>query len=277
MTRILPRLASALLAVEHYGNPLGIAWGRLFCRPKDVIYVIDRETGVCCECAQASHHMFGDTWYTRVYDVPGVPICPGDVVVDIGANQGFFTCYAAQKGATVYAFEPVPELFERMERNVRRNGFERQVTSVQCAVGEANGETEMYVSESLGGGQSTIRAEFVENARVPVREVIRVPCMTLPRIFTKFGLENIRECKIDAEGSELAILRTLTPELQRRIDAFAMEYHPEAYDVRSLVRLATGWGTHQVGFMEEKPYTGNILRMALTQVYTGRKAKAAAV
>lgn len=35
---------------------------------------------------------------------------PGDVFYDIGANKGFFSEDAANKGAEVYAFEPVPSV-----------------------------------------------------------------------------------------------------------------------------------------------------------------------
>ena len=53
---------------------------------------------------------------------------------DVGANQGFFTCYAASKGATVYAFEPVPASYERLIQNVERNGFTDRVVAVRCAI-----------------------------------------------------------------------------------------------------------------------------------------------
>ena len=51
--------------------------------------MVDRATGVRCECTVDSHQMFSATWYKHLNDVPGLPIGPGDVVIDIGANQGF--------------------------------------------------------------------------------------------------------------------------------------------------------------------------------------------
>ena len=99
----LNRMATALNAFEHFGNPLQIAAWRLLRKPSDTITIVDKASGVKCRCNLGSHHMFSEVWYQHVYDVEGVPIRAGDLVLDIGANQGFFTCYAAQKGAN-----PIP-------------------------------------------------------------------------------------------------------------------------------------------------------------------------
>lgn len=266
MPRVLRRLASALVAADHFGNPFHIARKRLFGKPSDLMAVVDRATGVRCVCNLGSHHMFADTWYSRVYDVPGVPIRPGDVVLDIGANQGFFTCYAAQKGVNVHAFEPVPELCERLRLNVARNGFSDRVTVAQCAMSDKRGQVDLLVSASLGGAQSTILPEFAKNANVPVSRHISVQCTTLPDVLEQCSVQSIRLCKIDVEGAEMSILRTLAPSHLARIQSFVLEYHPDAYDVRALMNLVIDWGTHQASFMDNRPYAGNILRLVSNEV-----------
>jgi len=45
---------------------------------------------------------------------------PGDTVVDLGANVGWFAVQAVLAGATVHAFEPVPAIADICERNLRR-------------------------------------------------------------------------------------------------------------------------------------------------------------
>jgi FkbM family methyltransferase len=197
-----------------------------------------------------------------VYDVPGVPIRAGDVVLDIGANQGFFTCYAAFKGARVLAFEPVPELCRRLRENVDRNGFTDRVTIQQCAIGASPGFVNLFVSSYLGGAQSTTVPEFVRGAGVPVIQETLVECKTLSQVFEEFSLQRVRLCKLDVEGAELAILKTLSAADLTRTQSFALEYHEEAYDLRSLLRLVLDWGTHHVSFIEERPYIGNIMRLA---------------
>ena len=125
----LKRITRGLKALENIRNPVHVAIKRLVASPGALMTVVDRQTGVKCECLVSSYHMFGETWYTRVYDVPGVHIRKGDVVIDIGANQGFFTCYAARLGAKVYAFEPYLQSYARLLYNIKQNGFEDNVVA----------------------------------------------------------------------------------------------------------------------------------------------------
>lgn len=175
--------------------------------------------------------MFSDIWYSHVYDVPGVPIRQGDVVIDIGANQGFFTCYAAFKSARVLAFEPVPELCQRLRENVDRNGFTSRVTIQQCAIGAAPGLVNLFVSSYLGGAQSTTVPEFMRGAGVPVVQETLVECKTLSQILEEFSLQRIRLCKLDVEGAELAILKTLSHADLARIESLRLSI---------MMRLTTG-------------------------------------
>jgi FkbM family methyltransferase len=62
----------------------------------------------------------------------------GDRFVDIGANIGSYSILAAGVcGATVRAFEPMPQAFDKLARNLRVNGLESLAECVQIAVGEA--------------------------------------------------------------------------------------------------------------------------------------------
>jgi FkbM family methyltransferase len=265
MPTMLNRVAKSLMAAERFANPLHVLRKRMFANPQDTMTIVDRSSKISCFCNVGSYHMFGETWYSHVYDVPGLPIRPDDIVLDIGANQGFFTCYAASKGAIVYAFEPVPALYERLIRNVAKNGLAQQVTAIPCAVSDYNGTAEMMVSESYGGGQSTINQEFAKQFDLLNGQHIPVECVTLPQILAEYNIPSVRLCKIDIEGAELRLLSTLKPQHLDLIQGFAMEYHPGAYDLRSLIQLLLGWGTHQVSLMEQRPYNGDVLHLISTK------------
>jgi hypothetical protein len=83
---VLPRLISALNGCLHFGNPLQISLSRVL-PGNGPMTMSDRETGVTVSATPGSYRMFAETWYDRVYDVPGCPLRGNDIVIDIGANQ----------------------------------------------------------------------------------------------------------------------------------------------------------------------------------------------
>jgi len=74
----------------------------------------------------------------------------GDVVLDIGANIGDNTLIIAKligpKGK-VYAFEPDPEIFSLLKKNISVNGYDN-IIAIQKAVSNKNGKLKLFLSEN---------------------------------------------------------------------------------------------------------------------------------
>lgn len=247
---MLSRLIPILQGLVHYRNPVHIVLKRLTGGPETLMTIADRKTGVTVVASAQSYHMFGETWYARDYDVPECPIRPGDTVIDIGAHQGFFTCYAASRGAEVYAFEPYPPSFSRLTENVQRNGFSGRVRAFQEAVSDHTSVTRMRCFNYLGGGSNTIVRSHIPHLEAD--DIVNVPTIDIAAALERVS-GRIRLCKLDCEGAELDIVRAITT--PARIDSFALEYHPHAYHLPDLVMTLTSWGTHQVSFS----HTANVL------------------
>ncbi|AFY69021.1 methyltransferase FkbM family [Thalassoporum mexicanum PCC 7367] len=248
----------------NYGNPTQMMLNR-WLKSTGMIQVVDRRSQVSCHCTVGSYRMFGEVWHDHDYDIPRVSINPDDVVLDIGANQGFFSCYAAYQGAQVYAFEPSPDSFQTLLSNVKTNGFSDRVVAKPWAVGAENGTVELICSDWLGGGMNTIKPEFATNVGLNItNKVAQIPCYSLSHLIAEFNLEQIKICKLDCEGAELDILKGLKPEDRNRILAFTIEYHPEAYAVQDLTDLLLSWGSHQISFAEDKYCTRQMLRAVAT-------------
>lgn len=244
----------------NYRNPLHILFKRYIAK-NGIMTVIDRNTGVRCNCTVASYQMFGETWYNKDYDVPHFPIRPGDVVLDIGANQGFFTCYAAYQGAKVYAFEPSEQSFQTLMENLEANHLSDRVTARPWAIAGKNGLLELIKTDNLGGGMNTTQPEFAKEINLQILEKSKVEGFSLPHVIEEFDLTKIRLCKLDCEGAEFEILKQLDRSHLSKIDAFVLEYHP-GYSLNHLLELLISWGTHQISFAEDNEHCSrNILRL----------------
>ena len=77
----------------------------------------------------------------RTYVQQGISLPDGAVVFDVGANIGLFTVYVARTvpGARIHAFEPIPDLFDALTRNLADHAPQAQAHHVGLAAraGEA--------------------------------------------------------------------------------------------------------------------------------------------
>ena len=123
---------------------------------------------------------------------------PEDLVVDVGANFGFWALPAAGRGCRVIAVEPVAETRARLAANAARNGLTDRVEIVAAALSDSErplqisvpgGESGQASAHPGGGGEVT---------------TFDVAATTLDALL---GDRSARFLKIDVEGHEPAVLR----------------------------------------------------------------------
>jgi FkbM family methyltransferase len=122
----------------------------------------------------------------------------GSVFADVGANLGLYTLWAARRVSTqgrVHAFEPVPDVRERLRCNVALNAFD-QVEIVASAVGAEPGR----VTLNRVAGASGRTSRYVH----PEAGSIEAPVVALDAYFR--GRRPPDLLKIDVEGMELDVL-----------------------------------------------------------------------
>lgn len=121
----------------------------------------------------------------------------GDEWVDLGANVGAFTVWAASLGAYVYAFEPDPEMCTMIEHNLRLNGLIGHATITQAAV-VADERTEVVLHCNVARGnvwRNSIERHWQGEADIVV-----------PAVNVKTLWRSMRHVKMDIEGTEMPIL-----------------------------------------------------------------------
>jgi FkbM family methyltransferase len=129
---------------------------------------------------------------------------PGELFVDVGANVGAFTILAAGvAGAKVRAFEPNPDTFEMLERNVRLNGLQERVTPVRAAVGQSEGTIQL--TTDLGTENHVTTGATAKNSAT-------VKMVTLDKELSEAAPDLL---KVDTEGFETEVFSGATNLLQR--------------------------------------------------------------
>jgi len=141
-------------------------------------------------------------------------VFPGMVVLDIGAHSGFYTLLASRRvGSTgsVVAFEPSPRERKRLLTHLRLN-HRKNVRVESLALGDAEGEAELFVVDGRGTGLNSLRAPTSQE-RV---EKVPVLVTTLDHYLLRAHLPTVDFVKMDVEGAELAVLKGGAALLARR-------------------------------------------------------------
>lgn len=150
-------------------------------------------------------------------------IAPDTTVVDIGANTGVFSLYAAKSGARrILAFEPNGESVACLTQNANSNGLENRIVPRQLAVGDTpDQEVRFPVHASVHNrvAREGDQGEF---------EVVRTT--TLHDILAREAPEGIDLLKMDCEGAEYGIFASISADDLRRIREIRMEYHEGRVD-----------------------------------------------
>jgi FkbM family methyltransferase len=152
------------------------------------------------------------------YTPPGFEIAPRDVVVDVGANIGAFSIFAAQRTRErVIAIEPFPTNAEYLRRNADANAANVEV--LEIALCDLDGSVEFVVTPN----GTTHRMRASSDAEDVTRVVVRG--MTLRALMESLGLDHIDLLKLDCEGAEGHILPSCSEETLSRVRRIAMEFH----------------------------------------------------
>ena len=155
---------------------------------------------------------------------PSCVVEKGDVVLDIGANKGFFTLNALQKGASkVYSVEPVKHSYEQIKKLVK--DFPN-VEPINKAIGETNGTISMFVdSDASATNCVTTYGDMFgrESNKVEVESI------NINTLIEQIG-SKINYMKIDCEGSEFELFKTISEKNLKNIDRLVIETHGDEID-----------------------------------------------
>jgi FkbM family methyltransferase len=145
------------------------------------------------------------------------------VVLDLGANIGMFSIYAAAVAGAqrVIAFEPVSGTFARLQANLTRNSLLGRVETHRQGIGGAAGR------RTIDLGSASVHACMYprNDPRYECGQCEMIDVTTLDELFSRLRLDEVDMCKMDCEGGEVEALLAVSDETLRRIRALSLEYH----------------------------------------------------
>jgi len=150
--------------------------------------------------------------------LPGYAPGPGEVVIDLGANQGLFSVLAARAGADVIAVEAQRGFAATFTDHAARNGVSNRVRLLHALVGPVTGV--------LADSRTRQAASHWDGD---------VDVLTMTEVFGAGGVERADLVKIDIEGSEFALFDE--PGWLDAVGRIVMEVHTEFGDPHALVDL----------------------------------------
>jgi FkbM family methyltransferase len=176
-------------------------------------------------------------------------INPGDTVIDIGANLGYYTILAADlvgQGGKVVAIEPNPEVFRRMANSVSVNGYAGWVDARNIALSDEAilGNVGFFVPHGEPKNGRFVEYGADEGHLATIGEVFDVTLGALEAdTFARVDF-----IKIDVEGAELAVLRHLAPILARHRPKVVCEVNfARGYSYDDVV---AAFGTDDLSFVD---------------------------
>lgn len=176
----------------------------------------------------------------------------GDLIFDIGANEGAKTDVFLRLGARVVAVEPNDECSRNLEERFLELRIKpRPVTIVNTAVSNKSGTEEMII-DGPGSAVNTLSpkwAEFLKKNKagfayrhcgLEFKQTQLVKTTTLDEIIAQYGLPFF--VKIDVEGHELSVLRGLhQPVRYLSFEVNLPEFRSEGMQcIRVLAELSDG-------------------------------------
>lgn len=254
--RCCPGIARARVSRDADGRLVArvLPWGT---------HSVTADSGVVAELAvmnmAETRFLHDEIFVDEVYLRGGIVLRENAVVFDVGANIGMFSLFVGARcpSAHVYAFEPVPEVFARLRRNVEERGL--VVRPFDYGLSDRDQDVTFYYYPSISimstrhdyinwDNEVDLIKRYVENERrngPPGRaehlaeveslahkdfEFVETRCRLrrISDVIDEVGVGTIDLLKIDVQRAEYDVLQGIDARHWPLVQQISMEVHDEA-------------------------------------------------
>lgn len=184
----------------------------------------------------------------------------GHVIVDIGANLGYYSIQFAEKAGlngSVYSFEPLSYQMNYLKQNVALNRL-TNITLEKKIVSDTGEEKKIYFSNEKNSGLSSVNT--------PTNTFENIPCIRLDDYCRQNDIERIDLVKVDVEGHEYNVVKGMQGLLtSNQIGALFIEVNDEN------LRESGSSRDELVGFLADRGYKAYKISGTGLSVYRGNQ------
>jgi len=204
-------------------------------------------------------YLYNEIFEGESYLKHGIVLRDGATVVDIGANIGIFSLFVMSRcrNPRIFAFEPAPLAYDLLRANCEVYGSNAQVFNLGVSDRQGTATFTFYENSSVFSGFHSDETEDREAIQAVVRNMLKTksltdesmqqyvneltvdrlrgsthecPLTTVSDIIRENQIDRIDLLKIDAEKSELEIIRGIADRDWPKIDQIVIEIHDPTGD-----------------------------------------------
>ena len=173
-----------------------------------------------------SFYIYSEIFIDKCYDVDLKTETP--IIVDIGANTGFFALRMKQlyPQSRIICFEPYPPCIDQLKETIKINNL-KNVDIKTVAVSDKTGKSKLYIHPTNIGGHSI----FSENVST---NYVEIESITLSEVLNMIKPGACNLIKLDCEGAEYPIIQSMNSAHHHRFEHLIYEPTYDSYNISEL-------------------------------------------
>jgi FkbM family methyltransferase len=190
---------------------------------------VDRARSMGASLYWTGFHEFREMFFLHRF------LKPAMTFVDVGANQGEYSLFAAKRlsNGKVIAFEPLASIRKVFEENIKLNGF-INIQVFDCGLSDKSGALDFHEIEGPDEGLGTLYLGDKKS-----KAIINIQLRSLDQIADEHSIGKIDFIKMDIEGGELNALKGSIKTIEKYRPVIMIEINESTYQ-------AAGYSTQDI-------------------------------
>ncbi|HSL43539.1 MAG TPA: FkbM family methyltransferase [Anaerolineales bacterium] len=172
----------------------------------------------------------------------------GMIILDVGANVGGYTILMAKytgENGKVIAFEPNPEVYDRLRQNVLANDFQNRVVLHPIALSKTSGWSTLYIpKESCSNRGISSLYKYADM----LADKLEVAVSTVDDEAKRGSFQRVDLIKIDTEGNDGLVIEGAKDVINRDRPIIIFEADHQAHQKAGLILKSTSDRLRELGY-----------------------------